>query len=799
MSTSYEEMEKNYKLFNNILNQKDFEAECNPLGIQVGQIEDEIKPYNKIPNKVQVLLGEELRRPFSYKAVLLSEDGIKSKLKKRDDMLEQYINAMMQQAQMEAQQIVMQQQAQQGEIPPEQAQQMQQQIQQQIQEIVDSALPPNLIDKYLNTTYQESAEIVANKLLNYLTQSLDLKSKKNDTFKHGLISDVEAAWVGIEQEYPTVNVLNPLALFYHKSAETKYIQDGMYAGYRVKMSTLDVLNLFGDYLTKEEIDRVQYAPMSSGGKFEPSDMMVYPFSNTHLKFQNAALTTPLDGNYGRTTTEDHLVTHVEWQSEAKIGYLTQLNEFGDEETIMVTEDFIVPEYAEVEQISDEWGAKKTVYVWDDSMLKFQWVTQVWSGIKINEDMYCKIGPKPYQIRSVANPQRVKLGYHGVVYSNMNATSCSMVSRMKPFQYLYFIVMHKLKHLIARDKGQLLNLDTTQMPENMDVDKVMYYIENMDLNFYNPLQNAERPGSAQRGNPASVVSRSNMQHIMNYVQLLQSLDFQIADVAGVNKQREGQTSSTEAVTNAQQNLNQSAVITESYFYLHNTLWEDIYNSLLETAAYTFQYKEMNFQWILDDLSVQTLNIKPGELSFGQMGVFVLESSKQHDAFEFAKQHMLELLQNDKAKFSDLLDLFQTSSLSEFKRTIAQSEKEMQQRIEQQQQMEAQQQQQILQQQLTNQMQILDKEHENAMEIETLRAETTIKKAEIDVFKYQMDLDADNNGIPDPLEVEKLKAQIKMSADKLALEKDKLRQTKELKEKELEIKKKQANKPTSTKKS
>ena len=132
------------------------------------------------------------------------------------------------------------------------------QIQQQIQEIVDSALPPNLIDKYLNTTYQESAEIVANKLLNYLTQSLDLKSKKNDTFKHGLISDVEAAWVGIEQEYPTVNVLNPLALFYHKSAETKYIQDGMYAGYRVKMSTLDVLNLFGDYLTKEEIDRVQY-------------------------------------------------------------------------------------------------------------------------------------------------------------------------------------------------------------------------------------------------------------------------------------------------------------------------------------------------------------------------------------------------------------------------------------------------------------------------------------------------------------------------------------------------------------
>lgn len=27
----------NYQLYNNILNQKDFERECNPLGIEVGQ------------------------------------------------------------------------------------------------------------------------------------------------------------------------------------------------------------------------------------------------------------------------------------------------------------------------------------------------------------------------------------------------------------------------------------------------------------------------------------------------------------------------------------------------------------------------------------------------------------------------------------------------------------------------------------------------------------------------------------------------------------------------------------------
>lgn len=790
MSTSYVEMEKNYKLFNNILNQKDFEAECNPMGIEVGQLEDEIKPYNKIPNKIQVLLGEELRRPFVYKAVLVSEDGIKSKLRRKNEMLKQYVDGVTKMAQLEAQQIVAKQQQEEGQISPEQRQQKEQEAQQQIQQIVDSILPPEYIDKYINTTFQDSSEILANKLLSYLGHALDLKSKKNDTFKHGLISDVEAVWVGVENESPIVSVLNPLALFYHKSTETKYIQDGLYAGYRVRMATLDVLNLFGDYLTPEELDEIQRSPSVSGssGSWEPEKEMKYHYSNTHLNFQSNALTTPIDGTYGKNSTLDHLVSHVEWQSESKIGYITQPNEFGDMETSLVDEEFPIPPYAQVNQTVDEWGAKKISYSWDDITLTFQWVSQAWSGIRIAENKYVKINPKPYQVRSYANPQKVKLGYHGIIYSNMNAQSCSLVSRMKPFQYLYLIVMHKLKHLIARDKGQLLNMDVTQMPANMDMDKVLYYVEQMDLNFYNPLQNAEQPGSAQRGNPSQVVNRSNMQHIMNYVQLLDSLDSQIADVAGVNKQREGQVSSTEAVTNAQQNLQQSAIITESYFYLHNKLWEDVYNSLLETATYVWKDKPQTFQWILEDLSAETLSIKPGDLSFGQMGVFVLESSKQHEAFDFAKQHMLELLQNDKAKFSDLLQLFQTNSLAEFKRTIEKSERDAEQRAQQEQEMQKQ----MHDEQLQIQIQLMQMQHENDMEVEQLKADTQIKKAEIDVFKFQQDLDMNNDGIPDPLEIEKLRMQSKHTEDKLKLEREKLKQAKEIKEEELKIKRIQANK-------
>jgi hypothetical protein len=81
-------------------------------------------------------------------------------------------------------------------------------------------------------------------------------------------------------------------------------------------------------------------------------------------------------------------------------------------------------------------------------------------------MYTMIGPKDVQFRTTSNPLKVKLGYHGIVYNAMNATPVSLMDRMKPFQYLYFIIMHKLKKMIAQDKGKIFSLDSTMVDPKM---------------------------------------------------------------------------------------------------------------------------------------------------------------------------------------------------------------------------------------------------------------------------------------------------------------------------------------------
>lgn len=190
----------NYRLYNNQLDQKDFERECNPLGLSVGQFEDVIQPYNKTYNKIQVLLGDELKRPFNFRAVLVNTEGVRSKLEQRDSMYRNYIYSKLQETLQNIGALYV----------PELVDQMSAEI-----------LPPEDIKKYLKYNYREKREILSENILNYLIKKLHIKDKKSDAFKHGLISGEEIVYVDVINNEPYLAPVNPLGMFYHKSAETK--------------------------------------------------------------------------------------------------------------------------------------------------------------------------------------------------------------------------------------------------------------------------------------------------------------------------------------------------------------------------------------------------------------------------------------------------------------------------------------------------------------------------------------------------------------------------------------------------
>lgn len=764
LQTEYNRKLSNYQLFNNILNQADFEKECNPFGIEVGQFKDTVQPYNKTYNKIQVLLGDELQRPFHYKAVLVNSEGVKSKLAHRDFLLRQFVYSKMQ------------------EVLSQISQSYDKQF---VDESISEVLSPEEINKMMRTSYLDAREILGNKILNYLTKTLLIRSKKNEAFKHALIAGEEFVYVGEENGNPVIDVLNPLGVFYHKSPDTRFIQDSLYAGYRTYMTSAEVLDAFGDYLTEEQAKRID---STFEGKFGMRSDYIGPtmkYGHDDFNYLDYWNHTQHDGQYSSHNQDDHIVHHVEWRSQRKVGFLTFTNEFGDEQTELVSEDFkLLPETYEVVKSKGLFNRNITTYEWEDLSgtrfsLEWKWVPEVWTGVRIDSDIYTMIGPRQYQFRSMDNPYDIKLGYHGVVYSSMNAPAVSLMDRMKPFQYLYFLVMHKLKKLIAQDQGKVFHFDISMVDPKLGLEKTIYYLKELNIDFFNPLENADQPGQNQRGKVAGSTDWSNMQNILNYVQLLASLDAQISDVAGVNRQREGQVSATEAVTNAQSNIAMSALITEIFFDAHQTLWEQVLNSLLQTATQCFRGKKIFKQYVLDDMSLSTLEMSPESLDNAELGIFVSNQAQDKALFDALRNMGEALTRANKASFSDLINLYSSISTEDLKREIRASE-ERQVQVQQQQ----------LQEQLRSAEEQQARQH--AFEVQKLDKElaTKIRVAEIQSFAFQKDQDLNDNKVPDQLELAKFQHDIKLAEEQMEMEEKRL----ELEKEKVDIQRKSANRKT-----
>lgn len=755
-----EMMIRSYKLYASELDQTDLENVFNPLGYDIGQKKDEIQAYNVSHTKIDALHGELMKRPFNMKAVLTTDERAMASLEVLDKLMKEYLVA-------ETNKQIMINTLKEKNLPEEEFNKAVQEIEAQFAEVKN----PEQIMDYISNEYLEPREIKANKILNLLVRKEDILEKKSDSFKHGLLSSEEHAWVGEINGNPVIRVLNPLNSFYHKSPEVKYVQKGDYAGTRVKMSVADVLDIYRN-LKPEDVKKLEerYAFVANE---KMSDKMKYNFKHLELEFAKAGYLNDR-GSYGYSYSDLVDVFHVEWRSQVKVGFATFVDEQGEET---------------VEFLDETISEKDLKGIPGFSKLVWEWLPQVWEGTKIDEDIYVDIRPIPDQTISISNPYEQDLRYHGVVYNNMNSKQISQMERARNLQYLYFIVMHNMKKLIATDKGKIFGLDSSMLDPKIDLEKAIYYMDTLNIYVYNSLANADQPGGSQRsGALNNAVDRSNSQHIANYISILDYLDKQIGQVIGVPPSREGQTMSNEAVTNAQQNLIQSSVVTEMIFNAHTKHWEKVLDSLVNVAIRLYNKNPKLYSYLSESNKHESINVKKSEFDNCDFNVFVVDSPQDNEIFRQLQALAQPLLQNDKARFSHIIKLIkQKSSIEELTRDIEKFEAMSDERAQQ----EGQSQQQAIQMQMELEAQEAEKQRQFELQKTQMEIEGKIRVAEIQSFARNQDQDIDDNGVPDQLEIDKLRNE----REKISIEREKLKQEsqeaekdrkheKELQEKDIE---------------
>lgn len=708
-----DEMQTYYDLYNSIYNEKDLKYVTNPFKQDDG-FPAMAQDYNIIKPYVDQLLGEETKRPFNFHPQRTSDIAASELQEKAKEMLMDYIQATIA-----------------SKLSPEQAARYEQAL------ATGEIQTPEAIAKYLQKDYKDIAETEAYHALQFLKRKLNLTHEFYKGWKDALIGGEEIYYIGVINGDPYVERVNPMYFDYEHSLDLEFIDDAAWCRRKMIMSATEIYDRFYDKMSERQLNELlELIDQRPGAGNNPEIRKTsMDYESIKLHKINSFTDNPFD--------VDHItVYHCCWKSFKKIGFVTLLNpETGEVEEFQVDEDYKVT------------GTEQSVE-WD-------WIIEVWEGYRIGDNMYIGIQPIEYQHISADNPNSQKLPYTGVVYNNTNSKPRSLVSMMKPLQYMYIVVWYRLELALSRDKGKVAVMDITQIPKsmNIDVNKWMHYLSALGVAFINPYDEGWDIPGREGGKPSQFNQLSSWDLTMSnviaeYIQLMQKIEDMVAKLTGITPQRQGQIAASELVSNANTAVNMSYHITEPWFWNHNQVKRRVLTMLLNTSKAAWKDSKRYLNYILDDATRAFVQLSDN-FFYEDMDIFVDDSTKNQQYIDQLKQLLQPAMQNG-ASLLDIAEIITLDNMSMIKNRLEEIEQKRMEQMQQQQQAEQQAQQQIAEQQ--NQLkeeELMLKEAE--IDLEKYKVDqdnaTKITVAQLNAYRGAENMDQDMNGIPDPIEIGK----------------------------------------------
>ncbi len=704
-----------YQLDNDIVNEEEIEKVFNPMELQYAAFPAAIKNYPLSVPKIDLLQGEETKRSFDWIVRSKNETAYSSAQSDLSDMLMDMLLEELQNNNYSEEKL---------------------------------AQRINEFNKYAKYQWKDKYELTATRILQYLWREQDLKDKFNRGFRDALVGKEEIYRIDIVAGEPIVVKTDPRNVYRVRGGNSERIEDSDII-VEVNYEPIGkVIDEFYEDLTPTEIDRIENGQhKTSEGQSSLNYGHQYPTIYSNLDFSpDGTGFMPLDElgsmseSFGLPFDEEGniRVLRVRWVGRRKIGKLTYFDENGDTQEKYVSEKY---------QINKELGEQ----------VKWIWINEAMQGTKIGSDIYVRMGPREVQMRHFDNKSKCFIGYVGTDYGK------SLMSRMEPYQYLFNVYMRRLELAYAKYKGPIYELDVSKVPEGWELDKWMYYAEVMGWAAINPMNEGKKGAAMGKLSGAfnttgKVLDAKIGDYIQGTIAMLQMIERQLGQIAGVTDQRQGQVDNRETVGGVERAVTQSSHITEKWFFVHDETKKRVMLALLDTAKYAWRNsksKKLNF--VLDDMSRQMIDISGEDISSTEFDMFISNSSKDLEIRQVLKQLSQAAVQNGN-RMSIVVDTLRSDSISEMARRLDAAEEEAYQR----------------------QQESVQKANESQDKIAQLQEQS--KQADRDMKKYEIDTKA---------AVELEKAKISASISKNDDNSDNINDDIEKFNKELDHKKSQLN--------
>ena len=678
-----EEQKINYDLINGNLNLSDMRDMLNPYSQEDVYIPDNIKHYPIINSKLNVLRGEEIRRPFDFQVIVTNPNAISKIEEDKVQAIQQSLLALL-----------------------EQESQSQEEFEQKAQE---------LAKKF--SSWQDMREIRGNYLLNHYSKELDFPLLFNKGFMDALIVGEEIYKCDIINSEPTLEKLNPLKIRAFKAGSSDRLEDSDIIVIEDYWSISKIYDTFYEDLSSEDIKKLEdpkYFGNTESNNLNTllASMWSQAKDDTFESIMNIDGTSIAPYDFSGNIR----VLQVYWKSRRRIKKVTSIDPDTGE-----TIEALMPEEYKIDK--DLGQTEKIIYI-----------NEAWEGTLIGEDIYVNIRPRKIQYNRLTNPSKCHFGIIGSVYSINENTPYSMVDMMKPYNYQYNLVHDKLNKLIMDNMGKVIQMDFAKVPDGWDVKKWIYYLSTAHIAVIDSFKEGNKGAAMGKlagslnNNTSGVIDMDLSNSIASHIQLLESIRSEMGEVAGISRQREGQIYNRETVGGVERSNLQSSSITEWIFSIHDNLKKRVLECFLETAKIALKSNSIKFQNILPDSSIQLTMIEGEEFAECDYGLVVDSSAATNSLNMKVEQLAQAALQTQALSFSAILKLYSSSSISEKIKMIEQNELERQQLAQQQQEQQLKVQQEMQQRELEHrqlEMQLKDtinqRDNETKLKVAVLQAE------------------------------------------------------------------------------
>lgn len=484
----------------------------------------------------------------------------------------------------------------------------------------------------INENFISQYEIAGQNVVEYIIQSrnTDLVTKLKQLFIDLLVTGYNFYRVTPSPSGQNVQIecLNPLNVFPDLNYDSPYIKDSYRVVIRKYLTRNEVLNKYGDLLSKEDISKIK------------------ELWEDHLDYSNSVYVRGLVNSCGGPATDG-----IRAGEEITPGY--------PEQHWYRYDNSIIPVY-EVE--------------WIEVDKKF--IMQRYSTVRIGEEIYILNGKDEDVIRTKDAPEKCSLTVNGVWFNNRSGEPYSMVKACMVLQDKYDLACFYRDKLIANSGsvGDWINMPTLPaflgdtMPER--IMKWLAYkkqgIGLIDTSQEGQLNTGQAPINQLFNGFDDTVKAQAVQAIQ---MAIDSIEATASSITGVFRERLNGIQQRDAVTNVQTGINNSFTVTKQWHFQMDLVTREILLDCLDCAKVVYK-KGLTGTLVLGKFQ-KLFTALPEHFTVTDFDIHLTTSTEILKEMEQIKAIIPDFIKGGIIGADIIMDIMTSKSLTEMKTKVKQS--------------------------------------------------------------------------------------------------------------------------------